>query len=260
MRLRTIFEGVSNYPTSCHIETKTREELLKSPYILKNLYDITAQSYLNPTDRTMNSIQESTHIYLARIKDRYIGYMMIDFDFGLSISNGQPIVHAVLGCTDHQWKEHGIHHFLHGYFISRVQEYQEKKSMKVLVWLSTVTPFITRLVPEFYTNIQPNPDGHASDDLQYLPVLRQIQSKMKWKLDDDERNKNPNKHTFIQYGISKNLLYTDKELQRIKQFQSQSKDQYNTFQLDMEKGDRIVYILTVTDKKIEFIPNTQNST
>ncbi len=75
---------------------------------------------------------------------------------------------------------------------------------------------------------------------------------------DDERNRNKNKHPFIQYGILKNVFYTNEELERIEKVKSNPKYLYNLFdrfQLNIEKGDRILYLLRVTDKKIEFLPN-----
>ncbi|CAF3414386.1 unnamed protein product [Rotaria sp. Silwood2] len=182
---------------------------------------------------------------------------MVDLEFGLSVYNEQPLIHFVLGCTDRIWKRKGIHRLIHANFVQEIQQYQQENLTKFLIWHATVTPFVTRFVADFYMDVQPADDEHGGYDPRYVPVIEQIQKKMNWQL-DDRRNMNKNKHPFVLYGISKNVFYTDEELERIQQFKSNSKDRYNLFdrfQLDIRNGDRILYLSRVTDKKIEFIPN-----
>ncbi len=122
-----------SYPASVQIEKLTIQEFLKSPSNMDKIHDLTAQSYLYPSYRINNALERTTHIYLARIKDRYIGYMLVDFEFGLSVYNGEPLVYPILGCTDHTWKRKGIHRLIHGHFIRDIQQYQEQNSTKILV-------------------------------------------------------------------------------------------------------------------------------
>jgi len=245
------------YPPLFQIEKLTKQNLLESPSIMNIVHDLTAQTYLHPSSLIDKFMEQASHIYLARIKDRFIGYMVVDFEFGLSVYNKEPIIHSIIACTDFRWKKQGIHRLIHGYFIREVQQYQKQTSTKSLVCFTTATPFIMRLIPDFYIDIQPAYDERGSYDPKYVPVIEQIQSKMHWQL-DDERNRNKNKHPFIQYGILKNVFYTNEELERIEQVKSNPKYLYNLFdryQLNIEKGDRILYLLRVTDKKIEFLPN-----
>ncbi|CAF0834042.1 unnamed protein product [Rotaria sordida] len=118
-----------------------------------------------------------------------------------------------------------------------------------------------RTVQDFLINIQPRDDEYGSYDPKYVPVIEQIQSKMNWKVDHD-RSRNGNRHPFIQYGILKNTSYNNEELERIQKVISDPKYRVNLFhrfQLDPQKGDRVLYLAEVTNKKLEFVPDTQQN-
>ncbi|CAF4187517.1 unnamed protein product, partial [Rotaria sordida] len=211
-----------SYPPSVQIEKLTIQELLKPSSNMKNICDITAQSFGDPSYRMNDAIVQSTHIYLARIKSRYIGYLMVDFEFGLSVYNEESLIYPILGCIDPTWKRKGIMRFIVGHFVRDIQQYQQQNSRKVLVWFTTVTPYMIRTVQDFYINIQPRDDEYGSYDPKYVPVIEQIQSEMNWKVDHD-RSRNGNRHPFIQYGILKNTSYNNEELERIQKVISDPK-------------------------------------
>jgi hypothetical protein len=207
-------------------------DFASSEKIVKEIYELTAPSYIDNTAIVKREIEHCNEIYLLYNSDEMlVAFFMVNFER----LEDMDTCYLGLSTCHHNYKGYGYAKYLYNSFFMDCKMREASSAGKVLCWWTTASPIPYQWFNKNVDDCQPDMEGNISEATRKLMIKIAAQKYSHIQVDESR--------PFILNKVAKTTNYSLIEKNKLKQVQDKLKiSVFDRFPIDESNGDR--YLMT----------------
>lgn len=208
--------------------------------LYQKLWELASPSYEDPTAVLNRDIQQCDTLYLAKDQNsELLSFFMVGWG-KISVNNiDLTAIFLGLGATSSSTKNTGIIRNLFEALISDARQWEIKNKQKLILWHTTISPFIFHAFNLMFSDNEPRNDGSYSAAGKEIALA--IRKGKGWPVDLQS-------HPFILKNVAKNTFYSKSENERIKKICLEKNfTLFKDLGISERNGDRLLRISYTPD-------------
>ena len=203
----------------------------KDDYLVKQIYDITREGYIDNNAILDREIKHCKDIYVIRIEGKLVAFTMVNHE----TIDDMETCYIGLTYAHSEYRGKGYIKVIYETLFSEVDLQEKRIGKKIVCWLTTAVPSIYFLFHENCKNSEPNSEGEVTESGE--KIFRKIVNKKYGDLSIDL------KEPFILRSVAKSTRYSieERERQLLAEF-GLIIPAFEKYTLDETNGDRFLMI------------------